>query len=47
MIFHEDEEKDKEGGEVSEGALDEVLDENEDDEPNFLTEEPESEKDWA
>lgn len=46
MTFHDDEEKDKEVGEISEDALDEVLDEDEDDDDDVEEEVPEAEKDW-
>jgi hypothetical protein len=46
MVFHEDEEKEKEEGVVSEDALEEVLDEDEDDDAPAV-DVPEEEKDWA
>lgn len=46
MSFHDDEEKDKEEGVVSEDALEEVLDEDEDDDAP-IADGPEEEKDWA
>lgn len=48
MFFHEDEEKDKEVGEISEDALDEVLEEEDDDEEDDpLMAGDGEEKDWA
>lgn len=46
MIFHDDEEKDKEVTGLSDDALEEVLDEEEDD--DIISEgDTEEEKDWA
>lgn len=48
MVFHEDEEKEKEEGVVSEDALEEVLDEDEDDDAPLDAGLPEEEgKEWA
>lgn len=46
MTFHDDEEQDKEVGELSEDALAEVLDEDDDDDDD-VEEGSEDEKDWA
>lgn len=48
MVFHDDEEKDKEVGEVSDDALEEVLaDEDEDEAVETAEEVTGEEKDWA
>lgn len=46
MVFHDDEEKDKEVGELSEDALAEVM-EDEDEDDDLVADQSEEEKDWA
>lgn len=48
MVFHEDEEKDKEEGTVSDDALAEVLEDDDDEADPLMAGEPEEEgKEWA
>ena len=47
MMFMDDEEKDKEEGSVSDDALEEILDEDEDEDAEIAEEGLAEEKDWA
>jgi|GEM_PF-4137888 len=46
MAFHDDEEKEKVAGEVSEDAVEEVLEKDDDEVDDVLDITPEADKDW-